>query len=102
MPKKDFIPAAILEAAVKVLQVAKPELSTAALSAALSAANDARNCEKPAPEKPFSRKQAAAFLGVSLSTLDRMTRSGKLRTVRIGLRSVRIYPESVYTLLGNQ
>jgi excisionase family DNA binding protein len=34
----------------------------------------------------YSRKQAAKLLGLSLSTLDRLARTGKLRPTKLGRR----------------
>jgi excisionase family DNA binding protein len=42
-----------------------------------------------------SRKQAAAMLGVSTSTLDRLTRAGHVAAVRIGPRTVRYTAEAI-------
>lgn len=100
MPNKNIIPAALLEAAVKVLQVAAPDLTADALSAAL---RDARTGnETRTPEKPLSRKQAADFLGVSVSTVHRMMKRGQLKAVHAGPRIVRIAAASVYAYAGSR
>ena len=46
-------------------------------------------------EQLLTRRQAAAVLGVSTSTLDRLTRNGFVQAVRVGKRTVRYRPESL-------
>ncbi|HEX4612562.1 MAG TPA: helix-turn-helix domain-containing protein [Urbifossiella sp.] len=43
----------------------------------------------------LTRRQAAARLGISVATLDRLTRAGHIRAVKIGPRTVRYEPGAV-------
>ena len=45
-------------------------------------------------EKYFSRKEAAIFLKISVKTIDRLLRAGRIRGFKIGSR-VLIYIESL-------
>jgi len=51
------------------------------------------------PGAPWSQRDAAAFLGVSLSTVERAVRDGRLASIRIGRR--RLVPaEALQKLLA--
>ena len=50
-------------------------------------------------DRLLSRRQAAAKLGISVATLDRLTKAGHIRAVRIGPRTVRYEPEAVHECL---
>ncbi len=52
------------------------------------------------PERlAYSKGEVAKMLGVSLSTIDRMVRDEKLRTIHVGKRRVLIPREEVQRLL---
>ena len=53
------------------------------------------------PLKPYTRKDAAEALGVSLPTIDRYMSSGLLTRVRYSARAVRISADSVHKLMEN-
>ncbi len=44
------------------------------------------------PGSPWSQRDAAHFLGVSLSTIERLVRSGALQSFRVGRR--RLVPDA--------
>ena len=90
------IPEAILSAAVALLQPYIPGLTSEALTDALK--QQTVKTEPEALEKPMTRKEVAAFLQVSVMTVQRMIRAKKLRATKIG-HSVRIDPKSVRALL---
>ena len=79
------------------------ELTSKNLLSALKSYNDpGASDERPVaahPEPPYTRKGAAAFLGVSLPTIDRYLAAGLLDRVRLTAHTVRITPESVHALL---
>ena len=91
----------IISAAVNMLNPYVPELTAVNLIEALKNHNTE---EKAAPqlEKPLSRKEVAELLGVSLVTVSRYLKSGKLRKIKISGKCVRICPESLRDLLGQE
>jgi len=80
-----------------------PGLTSAKLMAALecyNAASASAERSTPAhPEPPYTRKEAAKFLDVSLPTIDRYLASGLLKRVRFTAHTIRITPESVRALI---
>lgn len=93
---------AILAAATGMLQPFVPELTPQRLLAALKTQDEGLPAIPAAaiPEKPLSRKEAAALLAVSLNTVNRYMNTGLLRRIKIGPRVVRIDPASVRELLN--
>ena len=100
MQIKQRITPAILAAATGMLQPFIPELTPQGLLAALKS-HDAGQPAAAIPEKPLSRKEAAALLAVSLNTVNRYMNTGLLRRIKIGPRVVRIDPASVRELLNS-
>ena len=95
---RSTIPQAILTAATTMLQPYTPELSPQTLVAALKDYNTG----KPAAvvEKPLSRQETAALLGVSLNSINRYVNEGRLRATKISKRLVRIDPLSIRNMLN--
>ena len=91
------VPAAILAAAVGLLQPYAPNLTTDALSEALATCTS--TAKTPLIEKPFSLREAASVLGVSRATLARWRSAGKLHDVHITSKCVRIPAADVRALL---
>lgn len=52
------------------------------------------------PEKPMTKKEAAAFLSVSRRTIDNYISQGKLKSVKMGDRLTRIDAKSVRNLIN--
>ena len=91
------VPEPILSAAVRLLKPYAPDLTAKTLTNALTSPQTAAPVQA-AMEKPMTRREAAEFLKVSLETVKRLMRAGKIRAARIG-HSVRIDPRSVRALL---
>ena len=93
---------AILTAAVALLRPYVPDLSPGKLQSAL------KQYDEPVPAKvalresdrPLTRRQAAEYLGVSLSTIDRYVSAGKLKRIPFTCRAVRITPASIRALIS--
>ena len=92
------IPDSVIIAATGMLQPFIPELNPKNLIAALSNHENGKQSTSIA-EKPLTRKEAAALLGVSLPTISRYLHEGKLGRIRLTARAVRISPESLRNLL---
>ena len=95
------IPATVLTAATGMLQSFVPGLSPQSLVAALKNHEDNARNDGKQTEKPMTRQDVAALLGVSLNTINRYLNNGVIRRVHIGPRIVRIDPQSVRNLLDN-
>ena len=93
----------VLNAAAAMLSVNIPDLTPGVLLDALKSYNgssvSAEHSSSAHPEPPYSRKEAAKFLDVSLPTIDRYLATGLLKRVRITAHTVRIAPESVRALI---
>ena len=92
------VPDPILSAAVALLKPYVPDLTVKGLTNALTTSKPAATGHT-AMEKPMTRKEAADFLQVSLETIKRLVKAGKIRAAKIG-HSVRIDPKSVRALLS--
>lgn len=89
------ISSAVLSAATGLLQPYIPELSPGALIDALKAYDK----KQTGHARPLTRDEAAELLSVSRATVDRYIREGRLQSVRVGRRLIRITSESVDALL---
>jgi len=90
----------ILNAAVTLLSAHVPDLTPARLVDALrSYTGPGSSSHAERPERPYTRKEAAHLLGISLPTIDRYMATGRLKRVRFSAHAVRIAPESVRALL---
>lgn len=91
---------AVIQAATAMLSPYVPEISPTGLIAALKEYNVKES--KAAEEKPYTRAEVANLLGLSTQTINRMLNRGTLKRIHVGLRAVRIAPESVRAILeGN-
>lgn len=95
------VPAEIVTAAAAMLSTCIPGLTPTTLQTALDNLNttNASSGTDTRPRKPFTRKEAADMLGVSIPTIDRYMASGLLNRVRYSARTVRISAESIYHLM---
>lgn len=103
MQVRNSINQQVLMAATALLQPFAPDLSPGSLVAALKAYDEVqpgkgRAIRSERPEKPWTRKEVAEFLGITLPTLNRYLNNGTLRRIKLGPRMVRIDPESVRNL----
>ena len=98
---KLHVPPEIATAAVALLSTSIPGLSPGILLDALEKYNPNAASEKDArpPQKPFTRKEAADALGISVQSVDRYLTAGRLTRVQYSPRAIRISAESVYTLM---
>ena len=93
-------PSEIVTAAVTMLSPYISGLSPTALLQALETYKPNATSEKDArPEKPFTRKEAAKELGISVQSVDRYVSSGRLTRVTYSPRAIRISADSVYNLM---
>ena len=101
MMTKLHVPPEIATAAVALLSTSIPGLSPGILLDALEKYNPNAASEKDArpPQKPFTRKEAADALGISVQSVDRYLTAGRLTPVRYSARAVRVSAESVYNLM---
>ena len=97
MKIQNKITPAVIQAAVAMLSPYVPEISPQSLIQAL------RDYGTNAAtfDKPLTRKEAAAVLGVSLPTINRLLNAGTLRRIRITPAAVKVDPASVRALLNN-
>ena len=97
------IPSGIILATVGLLSPYISNLTSESLQNALKSINtqDTATEKPPRPLKPYTRKDAAEALGVSLPTIDRYMASGLLTRVRYSARAVRISADSVHKLMEN-
>ncbi len=99
MQVRNGITPAILTAATSMLQPYAPELSPKNLVQALKAYDNAGAAQKT--DKPLTRQEAAELLSISLNSVSRYMREGRLRKIQLGKRAVRIDRASIQELLGN-
>lgn len=97
---KFHVPPEIATAATTVLFPYIPGLTPSILVDALETYNPNATSDMDArPKKPFTRKEAAKELGVSVQSVDRYVSSGRLTRVRYSARAIRISADSVYNLM---
>lgn len=92
------IPPVVLKTAVNVLQPYLPGLSAEIL---LDAIRTTKTGKPVQTEKPLTRRECAEMLSVSVNSVNRYVKNGRLKAVNISPRLVRIDPESVRNLLAN-
>ena len=88
--------AIVLNTAVNLLREHYPALTSEQLHAALSHSEIQNNVQKK-----LTRRECAELLGVSVNSVNRYIKNGKLKAVNISPRLVRIDPESVRELLNH-
>lgn len=96
---RSTIPQALLNAATTMLQPYTPELSPQTFVAALKSYDNGKPAAAVA-EKPLTRQETAALLGVSLNSVNRYVNEGRLRATKISKRLVRIDPQSIRDMLN--
>lgn len=93
-----------LNAATAVLSPYVLGLSAAELLKALESYNEEGEAsvskQNSRPQKPYTRKEAAEVLGISIPSVDRYLASGHLTRVRYSARAIRISAESVHKLMA--
>ena len=89
----------IAAAAVTLLIPYFPGLTPAILVDALETYTNALLEKRARPQKPYTRKEAADLLHLSLPTLDRYLASGKLARIRLSAHATRVSAESVHSLM---
>ncbi|MST99243.1 helix-turn-helix domain-containing protein [Victivallaceae bacterium BBE-744-WT-12] len=88
--------AIVLNTAVNLLREYYSGLTSEQLHAALSHSEIQGSIQKK-----LTRRECAELLGVSVNSVNRYIKNGKLKTVNISPRLVRIDPESVRELLNH-
>ena len=88
--------AIVLNTAVNLLREHYPALTSEQLHAALSHSEIQNNVQKK-----LTRRECAELLGVSVNSVNRYIKNGKLKAVNISPRLVHIDPESVRELLNH-
>ena len=93
-----------LNAATAVLSPFVLGLSATNLMKAIESYNEegeaSASKQNSCPQKPYTRKEAAEVLGVSIPSVDRYLASGHLTRVRYSARAIRISAESVHKLMA--
>ena len=94
-----------LNAATAVLSPYVLGLSAAELLKALESYNEegeaSASKQNSRPQKPYTRKEAAEMLGVSIPSIDRYMADGRLTRVRYSARAIRISADSVHKLMAS-
>lgn len=91
---------AILEGAVVLLKSAVPELTPGKLVAALKKYEIDEPAQNLNMERALTTKEACALLQIHHTTLYRYIKTGQLRAVKLGHKTVRITPDSIREFLG--
>ena len=89
----------VLAAATTLLQPYAPELSPRSLVEAIKSFSPADTGKNSRCGKPLTRQETAELLSVSLPTVNKYIRDGKIRAHKVGSPLVRIDPASVRALL---
>jgi hypothetical protein len=101
MQLKDTITPSVLAAAVGLLQPFCPDLSPRSLVRAIKSYQaEVTTATDATPEKPLTRKEAAAILGVSLQSVSRYMNDGRLKRISLSKKCVRVCPQSLRDLLA--
>lgn len=98
MQLRNSISPQVLSAATALLQPYAPELSPRSLVKALQSYDGEANPARL--DKPMTRHEAATLLSVSLNSINRYMKEGRLKRLQISKRLVRIDPVSVQALLN--
>jgi len=88
----------VIQAATAILTPYIPEISPSGLIAALRQYKAEE--KKILEERPYTRKEVADLLGLSVQTVYRMMNAGTLRRIHVGKRAVRIDARSVKAILS--
>ncbi len=93
------IPQAAMMAAATLLQQYIPDLTPQRLETLLTENRSEGNI--PELSRKLTRSECAQILGVSINSVNRYIKNGRLKAINISPRLVRIDPESVQSLLTN-
>ena len=97
------IPSETLNATTAVLSPYVLGLSAAELLKALESYNEegeaSASKQNSRPQKPYTLKEAAEMLGVSIPSINRYMASGRLTRVRYSARAIRSSADSVHKLM---
>lgn len=99
---KTDIPSGIILATVGLMLPYIPGITSENLKKALETINNPNTADEKdsRPQKPYTRKEAAEMLGVSIPSIDRYMASGLLTRVRYSARAIRISADSVHKLMA--
>jgi len=100
MKIQDRISKEVITAATSLLAPYVPEITATSLISAIKG-HQAAQTAAPVFEKPLTRQEAAELLKVSLMTISRYLRSGKLKRIQLSGRTVRIDAASFRKLIGS-
>ena len=95
------VPAAIMQAAISLLEPYCTGLTETELQQCLSN-RQTTQAQPQQPCRPFTRKAAADLLDVSLNTLNRYLNEGKLQRIYLSNHTVRVDADSVMSLLSTR
>lgn len=90
----------VLESAVVLLKSAVPEITPESLVAALKKYEIDEPAQNLSIERPLTINETCALLQVSRIALNKYIKTGRLRAVKLGRRTVRITPDSIRKLLN--
>lgn len=90
----------VLESAVVLLKSAVPEITPESLVAALKKYEIDEPAQNLSIERPLTINETCALLQVGRITLNKYIKTGRLRAVKLGRRTVRITPDSIRKLLN--
>ena len=86
------------EAVLAILRPYYPHLTGQELTEFLEASKSGSEQQKPL--KPMTRQEVCDYLSISLSSVNRYMKDGRLKALHIGSRLVRIDPSSVQSLMA--
>ena len=86
------------DAVLAILRPRYPQLTGQKLTTFLEACESGPEQQKPL--KPMTRKEVCDYLSISLSSVNRYMKDGRLKPIHIGPRLVRIDPRSVQNLMA--
>lgn len=98
--KVNRINSLVLEGAVALLRSAVPEITPESLVAALKKYEIDEPAQNLSIERLLTINETCALLQVSRIALNKYIKTGRLRAVKLGRRTVRITPDSVRKLLN--
>ncbi len=89
----------VLESAVVLLKSAVPEITLGSLVAALKKYEIDEPAQNLSIERPLTINETCALLQVRRITLNKYIKTGRLRAVKLGRRTIRITPDSIREFL---
>ena len=88
----------VINSVLPLLQQYNPQLTGQALTAFVEKGESGSEQQKPL--KPMTRQEVCDYLSISLSSVNRYMKDGRLKAIHIGSRLVRIDPRSVQALIS--